>query len=401
MANDPYAAAIVAAKAADQASQSGAPPVDQYSAAIRPQAAVPSDPYAAAIRTPGTSSDPYAAAIAAAKAQDAQEAGAAPPTAADPYAAAIAAAKAQDGAASGTAPVPGAITSPGVAGFFGAPVNAAQKAATQQATNFGNFMQQGHKDPIGAFLGKLNGGQRAVQALGLNAFAGQSNDPMQALMDPSTGPGLKAGVQQSLGLDPNGWVTQNIFGGDSPTLAQKLGKGAVNTVVDGATNPFSYTPIGKAASFLKDAIPGVAPAIQAAGTAIANSKLGALLNPDYYVRGLTDEGKALYESITNKAMESVRQQKVAEDAIVAQPQNAAAIRAGQMPPDVAKLFTPARGQAFDTAWQQYFPNGLQVGTRPQDVQMALFSNRAPQFQSASDAGVTKGGVLHNAFRRSR
>src|SRR6185312_4364039 len=140
----------------------------------------------------------------------------------------------------------------------------------------------------------------------------------------------------------------------TPNLGQKLLTGAIRTGADAGTNPLTYLPVGRIAQAAHDAIPGVAPATKAIAGAVASSPLGKLLNPDNYLQGLTDEGRALYESITHKAMQAVRGQKQTEDAIVKQ--YAPQIRAGQMPPEVAALFNGDNSMLDQEAWRKYFPD---------------------------------------------
>lgn len=285
---------------------------------MRPVSPNPYMPPAAADNPYMPPVDPYAAANIAQRA-----------TNADPYAAANIA----------PAAVPGAITNPGVPGFFGSPVNSAQKAAVKATTDFGNFMLAGHHDPIGAFLGKLQGGQRMLQTIGTQAFGAYDPtlDPIKALMDPATAPAAQAQSDAWMGLGPGGAVSSALGSGNG-NFAQKVLLGGAHAIADGVTNPISYVNPAKVAGTIADVIPGAKPALAAAGNYIGNNtKLGALFNPDYYLRGLTPEGKAQYEAVTNKAMETVRGQKTAEDAMVKK--FAPQIRAGQMPPEVAALFT--------------------------------------------------------------
>ena len=157
-------------------------------------------------------------------------------------------------------------------------------------------------------------------------------------------------------------------------------------------DPLTVAPVGKVLDLAKG-IPGVKPVLKAASD-VAGNTVGRALNPQEYLRGLTPEAQAEFEVATNRAMTTVRQQKEAEDKIVAA--HADEIRQGKMPDEIARLFTGDKSSGAMDAWKQYFPKGLKPGTRPQDVVSALFQNRAKVFKTQAMEELEKQGFFTSA-----
>lgn len=279
-----------------------------------------------------------------------------------------------------SAPQPQISAPFGGSNFFN-PTKLVQGTGKNAAKTVGRAIVAGHKDPVGAMLSATQAPQRGLEALETGA------DPVKAFTDPKQGPALSRAVKQKIGLQ--GLENGPLAGSDLP---HKIMRGVADTALDTVNDPVSFIPGLDLAK-----IPGV----KQAGAALAKTALGKgashLLSPDDYLRGLTPEAKAKYEVATNKAMEAVRQHKVADDKIVKA--HAAEIRKGIMPPEVAALFRPEKGQAQDTAWQAYLTDPetgklkFGPGTKPQDVSKALFQSRAPEFKAAAMPELQAGGFF--------
>lgn len=239
----------------------------------------------------------------------------------------------------------------------------------------------GHNHPQEAIMGPLGAMQRGLRGAEVNVFGGGHEDVGHDFMTPKTGPVLQKKIQTQLGIQPGGPIDKY-----SPLLA----KGA-RTTEDVVNDPLTVSPIGKIAKL----IPGAAKAGEAVGK-VAHAATGNAFNPDHYLDGLTKDGKAEYEAITNRAMEGVRAHKVADDKIIAA--HADEIRKGVMPPEVAALFRAEKGQSADTAWKQYLTDAkgkltFGPGAKPQDVSRALFASRAPEFKAAAMPELEKAGFF--------
>lgn len=264
---------------------------------------------------------------------------------------------------------PGAITAPHSGAFN--PVKLFQGTGAKAAKTAGQAIIAGHKDPVGAVMSGLQAPQRALEAVETGA------NPGKAFMDPKQGPTLTKAVKKKIGLA--GLEQGPLAGNDLP---HKLMRGVADTAFDTINDPTTYIP-----GIDVSKIPGVKPLARKIASTEFGQGMSHLFNPDHYLRGLTPEAKAEYEVATNKSMEAVRQHKIADDAIVKK--HAAEIRKGIMPPEVASLFRPEKGQAQDTAWQAYMTDPetgklkFGPGTRPQDVSAALFRSRAPEFKAGA------------------
>jgi hypothetical protein len=274
----------------------------------------------------------------------------------------------------------------------------ARRIAEHTARVAGAAVAAGHKDPLGHFLDLMGAGQRGLESLELSGAQGHilSTPALQqaahAVMTPSMGPALRSGVKQKIGL--TGLEAGPLAGSDLP---HKVARGTLDTALDIGNDPMTFAPVGKIAEGAAKVVKAV-PGATALGARVAahpaaqavSDTASYLFNPEHYMRGLTPKAKAEFEVATNRAMEAVRARQTAEDAIVAR--NAEAIRAGKMPDEVARLFqidptgkTKSLTGPGD-AWKQYFTDketgkfSFGPGTRPQDVQRALFAHRAPMFE---------------------
>jgi hypothetical protein len=240
----------------------------------------------------------------------------------------------------------------------------------------GGALVYGHQHPFDAFMDVMQAPQRGLQALETGQNVGH------AIMSPGEEPRLSKAVKTKIGLqglEDNGFLKGNDLG-------HKVLRGVADTGLDIVNDPMTFLPVGKGLEWAGKgvkALPGAEKALGAAGHAIAESPLGQgashLFNPDHYMRGLTPEAKAAFEQATNQGMEAVKARKLIEDAIVKK--HAAAIRAGEMPTEVRNLFTAPKHGTIEQTLEKYFPEGMKKGMRPQEVQGALFLNRAPQFKT--------------------
>lgn len=235
----------------------------------------------------------------------------------------------------------------------------------------------GHQHPGEALMAPLQAGQRALRASELNDFGGEHNDIGHAFMTPKVGPRLQQDVDAKLGLQPGGFIEQHT----NPTIA-----GALRIGEDLGNDPLNV--VGGEALKL---IPGGKYVTSAVGKVASKIPKVPILNPQDYLKGLKPEARAEFEMVTNQSMQAVRKQKEAEDKIVAA--HAAEIRNGVMPEEVARLFTSDKATPQMAAWQQYFPKGFRKGTTPQEVQSALFRNRAPVFKSQVMDALKKRGFF--------
>jgi hypothetical protein len=244
----------------------------------------------------------------------------------------------------------------------------------------GKAIEYGHQHPLEAFQGVVAAPQRALRA------AETGGDMGHAFMTPSTAPSLQRKVQTKLGIEPGGFADTHF----DPIVGKALRLGE-----DIGNDPLTVAPVGKVAD-LAAKIPGVARAGRAVAT-VADKATGGIFNPDEYLKGLKPEARAEFEAVTNRAMDTVRKQKITEDQIVKA--HAADIRKGVMPPEVARLFTAKPGQSADKAWQVALTDPetgklkFGPGTRPQDVQHALFVNRAPVFKTQAMDELRKKGFF--------
>jgi hypothetical protein len=248
------------------------------------------------------------------------------------------------------------------------------------------FVKYAHQHPFEAFTNAISAPDRALQAVETG------KNPASAFMDPNQGPALEKAVKDKIGL--SALEAGPLAGSDLP---HKVMRGTADFTLDAVNSPWNLVPVGKIAEGIGKGVKAIPGAVKA-GEKLADSKLGETVsnwfNPDHYIRGLNDEEKARYEMATNRAMQSVRARRAAEDAIVAK--HADSIRAGQMPSDVARLFQldPKGSGAYSgpvDAWKEAFidkktgKSTFGPGTKPQDVTAALFRHRAPQFQNQAKA----------------
>lgn len=239
----------------------------------------------------------------------------------------------------GTGPAPALGGAPGFgSGGFGAVQKAVDHAGKNATKTVGRAIVAGHKDPLGSLMNGLESTQRFTHAGELDALGGQHIDPIKAFMDPKMGPGLKRQVDMGAGMNKGGVFDQMFAGTDLP---HKLMRAGGHTAFDAVNDIGSFLPLGKVGSVVKDVVPGVKPATEFLGRKLAESPAGALLNPDHHLRGLTNDAKAKYDVIVNKAQEAARQANDARSAIVKK--HAAQIRLGDMPDEVAALFPSTVG----------------------------------------------------------
>jgi hypothetical protein len=335
--------------------------------------------------------DPWGVAKPAPLAKSASIAPASPTKGGDPWGVQPSAAKGSDpwavGSAPATTPQPKTASLGDVFNDRTFPVIKPIEAA---AKNAGNFLERkvikpvagalayGHAHPNDVIMGPLQAGQRALRGAELNDFGGQQNDIGHDFMTPKVGPQLQAGVQKMLGLQPGGFVDQHMKPGVSNAL--RIGE-------DVGNDPLNFVG-GEALKM----IPGGKAVAGAIGKVADKIPKVPILNPQDYLKGLKPEARAEFEMVTNQSMQAVRKQKEAEDKIVAA--HAAEIRAGKMPDEVARLFTADKSTPQMQAWQQYFPKGFRKGTTPQEVQSALFRNRAPVFKTQVMDALKKRGFFN-------
>ncbi len=299
------------------------------------------------------------------------------------------------GSKAAVAPAPAAGPAP-------SPLRGLQRAGQSAGKVAGKALVAGHKDPFGSFLNVVTGPQRGLQSLEMSASQGHINTPeawrqaVSDVMHPARGKALTQGTKQLSGLAD---LEAGPLAGDD--LPHKLERGGLDYLQDAFNDPVAALPVGKLGELAGKGIKAI-PGAARLGEAIATGP-GRIFNADHYLRGLTPQAKAAFELATNRSMEAVRQRQIAEDAIVAR--NAAAIRAGKMPDEVARLFqldpTGKTKQITGPgdAWKQYFLDKetgkvkFGPGTRPQDVTAALYRHRAPMFQHGVEQQI--GGVLKN------
>ncbi len=280
-------------------------------------------------------------------------------------------------------PAPSAGPAPSLRGI--------ERGAQRGLKNAGKTIAAAHQNPFDTFLGVLGTPQRALEALETGGDIGH------AVTHPRDQRRLSRAVKEKIGLQ--GLEDNQLAGND---LLHKLARGTLDFGLDVANDPLTFAPVGKGLELAGKGIKAVPGAVNLAervarspfGTAVEEGA-SRLFNPEYYLRGLTPEAKAQFEMATNRSMEAVRKQQEAENAIVRK--HAAAIRRGELPTEVRNLFTaPAHGTIEHTL-AEHFPEGIKPGTRPQEVQAALFRNRAPAFRrqvmSELDADTPEFGSL--------
>lgn len=287
----------------------------------------------------------------------------------------------------------------------------------------GKTITAGHANPLGSVMDALRAPQRGLQALETGA------NPVKAFMDPKQGERLTKGVKRGIGLQ--GAEDTGVLSGQDP-LHKGL-RGAADFGLDMVNDPVSWLPVGRIAELgVRGAklIPGLAEGVERGAQAVVQSPVGRTIadtfHPDAYMRGLNPEGKAAFEKATNRSMEAVKARKEIEDAIVKQ--HAAEIRAGHMPPEVARLFEDKGakplprlssnaqpgsrwvdkmsrskpGQSTMDAWKAYFtdPKSGELkfgpGTRPQEVISKLYQSRAPAFKTQTMDELRQGSSIFNS-----
>ena len=253
------------------------------------------------------------------------------------------------------------------------PLAGAKRTLKGAEKKVGGALAYGHQHPFESFMNVMGAPQRALQSF---ETGGNLLDMGHAAMHPEMGQRLTQQVKKNIGL--TGLEAGPLAGND---LGHKLARGTLDTGLDILNDPMTVAPVGKVLELggrAARAVPGVARAAEAVAAGPIGQGVSRVFNPEHYMRGLTPEAKAKFEMATNRSMEAARARQVAEDAIVKR--NAAAIRAGHMPDEVAQLFGPG------DAWKEHFIDKetgafkFGPGTRPQDVEGALFRHRAPMFE---------------------
>jgi hypothetical protein len=269
---------------------------------------------------------------------------------------------------------------------------AAAVAGQRLDQKIGGALQYGRAHPFEAVLGVLGTPQRALEAIETG------NDLGHAITHFSDRDKLSRAVRDKIGLTD---LEQGALAGSD--IWHKLARAGLDFGVDAINDPLNIIPVGKLTELGVKGAAQLGKSVPAIGKAAETISKPArwLLDPDYYLRGVTPEGKAQFEQATNRAMEHVRAVQRAEDAIVKK--HAAAIRAGgQMPDEIARLFAARNKDNSSSdldAWKQYFadpetgalPAQLPKGTRPQSVASALFRDRAPLFAKEVLPNAGRGG----------
>jgi hypothetical protein len=162
-------------------------------------------------------------------------------------------------------------------------------------------------------------------------YAGALGNAAKFALDPKkqdeTGKIVRAALSPSQGgFIPTDTQINAHLSGWPATVARSVAQGGAEVLAD----PLSAAPVGPIGKAVK-LIPGAVRASEGIGKV-----LSPLFNAEHHLSGLTEHGQNVVESIRNVAKQGAEQTKRAEDLAISQGRKA--IRAGQLPPDVAAAF---------------------------------------------------------------
>lgn len=251
---------------------------------------------------------------------------------------------------------------------------AVNKAGNTLDKKVGKALVAGHNDPFGSFLGVMGAPQRALQSGEL----GQWDKVGHNFMTPSTEKNLAKGVKDKIGL--SGLESGALAGND---LGHKFARGALDFGLDAVNDPVSWIPLGKIAKIAGTVGKG-AEDLNALGRAasgiadkVKDSKVGALLNNEHDIRGLTNHGRATLEAVQNNAKEAATKRLQAGQAVIAR--HADELRNGKMPDEVRSLF---KGDVPE----------VKKGMRVQDITDALRKDGSTQTSAEIRRGLKDSGI---------
>lgn len=258
----------------------------------------------------------------------------------------------------------------------------------------GKPVKYAHDHPMDAFLNIAGTGQRAV--------LGTANDLLQGypitaaleggargVMQPKRGAALMNEFKQRTGIQ--GLESGPLAGSDLP---HKLARGALDFGVDVGTDPAAMAPVDRIATgglkLARAVAPGAMRGIEStAGNAlkkISSHDLVQAFNPDAGLQGLTQHGRAVFESVEHLASD-LRKEIVDRGASLVK-KHAKEIREGRLPAEVRALFKNEKNVPEVTR-----------GTNPREIISAISRDATQEVQQFRNRELRNAGLLSDANKQ--